>query len=167
MAASLAKAPGGLGAGGSGGGVLVRLVVRSLRSPDRVPSRIGAAERSVSARDPAIRGSGDRAGQPRWAVFCRFSPPPEPPMPYDPRLVEPMRRDLTSAGVEELLTPDAVDAFMRRKGTKLLIVNSVCGCAAGMARPGAKLALKHATKPDHVGTVFARSEEHTSELQSQ
>ena len=76
-------------------------------------------------------------------------------MPYDPRLVEPLRRDLTSAGVEELLTPDAVDAFMRRKGTKLLIVNSVCGCAAGMARPGAKLALKHAVKPDHVGTVFA------------
>jgi putative YphP/YqiW family bacilliredoxin len=76
-------------------------------------------------------------------------------MPYDPRLVEPMRRDLTSAGVEELLTPDAVDAFMKRKGTKMLIVNSVCGCAAGMARPGAKLALKHAVRPEHVGTVFA------------
>jgi putative YphP/YqiW family bacilliredoxin len=76
-------------------------------------------------------------------------------MPYDPRLVEPMRRDLSSAGVEELLTPDAVDAFMRRKGTKLLIVNSVCGCAAGMARPGVKVALKHATRPEHVGTVFA------------
>ena len=76
-------------------------------------------------------------------------------MPYDPRLVEPMRRDLTSAGVEELLTPADVDAFLKRKGTALLIVNSVCGCAAGMARPGAKLALQHGTRPQHVGTVFA------------
>jgi len=76
-------------------------------------------------------------------------------MPYDPRLVEPMRRDLTSAGVEELTTPADVDAFMKRTGTKLVIVNSVCGCAAGMARPGAKLALQHANKPDHVATVFA------------
>jgi putative YphP/YqiW family bacilliredoxin len=76
-------------------------------------------------------------------------------MPYDPRLVEPMRRDLTSAGVEELLTAADVDAFMRRPGTKLLVVNSVCGCAAGMARPGVKLALKHAHRPQHVGTVFA------------
>ena len=76
-------------------------------------------------------------------------------MPYDPRLVEPMRRDLTSAGVEELLTAAAVDAFMRRPGTKLLVVNSVCGCAAGMARPGVKLALQGANRPKHAGTVFA------------
>lgn len=76
-------------------------------------------------------------------------------MPYDPALVEPMRRDLTSAGVEELRTAADVDAFMKRAGTKLLVVNSVCGCAAGMARPGVKLALQHATKPQHVATVFA------------
>lgn len=76
-------------------------------------------------------------------------------MPYDPRLVEPMRRDLTSAGVEELLTPADVDAFMRRPGSKLLVVNSVCGCAAGMARPGVKLSLQHASRPQHAGTVFA------------
>lgn len=76
-------------------------------------------------------------------------------MPYDPRLVEPMRRDLTSAGVKELLTAADVEAFMKQKGTKLLVVNSVCGCAAGMARPAVKLALQHAAKPQHVGTVFA------------
>ena len=76
-------------------------------------------------------------------------------MPYDPALVEPMRRDLTSAGVEELRTAADVDAFMKRAGSKLVIVNSVCGCAAGMARPGVKVALKHGTKPQHVGTVFA------------
>src|SRR5688572_13112440 len=76
-------------------------------------------------------------------------------MPYDPVLVQPMREELSRAGVEELLTPEQVDAFMERPGTKLLVVNSVCGCAAGMARPGVRLALKHGVKPDHVGTVFA------------
>ncbi len=76
-------------------------------------------------------------------------------MPYDPRLVEPMRRDLSSAGVEELLTAADVDAFMQRPGSKLLVVNSVCGCAAGMARPGVKLSLQHAGRPQHAGTVFA------------
>lgn len=76
-------------------------------------------------------------------------------MPYDPRLVEPMRRDLTSAGVEELLTAADVEAFMRRPGTKLLVINSVCGCAAGMARPGVKVALQHGHRPQHLGTVFA------------
>ena len=76
-------------------------------------------------------------------------------MPYDPVLVQPMREELTKSGVEELLTAEQVDTFMKRPGTKLLIVNSVCGCAAGMARPGVKVALKHAIKPQHVGTVFA------------
>jgi putative YphP/YqiW family bacilliredoxin len=76
-------------------------------------------------------------------------------MPYDPLLVQPMREELTKSGVEELLTADQVDAFMKRPGTKLLVVNSVCGCAAGMARPGVRLALKHGVKPQHVGTVFA------------
>jgi putative YphP/YqiW family bacilliredoxin len=76
-------------------------------------------------------------------------------MPYDPVLVQPMREELTGIGVEELTTAAAVDAFMARPGTKLVIVNSVCGCAAGQARPGLAIALKHAKKPDHVGTVFA------------
>jgi putative YphP/YqiW family bacilliredoxin len=76
-------------------------------------------------------------------------------MPYDPVLVQPMREELTRIGVEELTMPEDVDAFMARPGTKLLVVNSVCGCAAGQARPGLTLALKHETHPDHVGTVFA------------
>ena len=76
-------------------------------------------------------------------------------MPYDPVLVQPMREELTAIGVEELTTPEAVDAFMERDGTKLLVVNSVCGCAAGQARPGLAIALNHTVKPDHVGTVFA------------
>ena len=76
-------------------------------------------------------------------------------MPYDPMLVQPMRDDMTSMSVEELLDEAQVDAFMAREGTKLVFINSVCGCAAGQARPALRLALQHATKPDHVGTVFA------------
>ncbi len=76
-------------------------------------------------------------------------------MPYPPEFVQPMRDDLTRLGVEELTTVGEVDAFLDRPGTKLLIVNSVCGCAAGMARPAVALALRHAVRPDHLGTVFA------------
>ena len=64
-------------------------------------------------------------------------------MPYSELLVRPMREELTSAGVKELRTPQEVDAFMNDKtGTAMLVVNSVCGCAAGMARPGVRLALQ-------------------------
>jgi putative YphP/YqiW family bacilliredoxin len=71
-------------------------------------------------------------------------------------LVKPMREDLTRIGVTELLTGADVDAFMAdAKGTSMVVVNSVCGCAAGQARPGIALALKHARRPDRVATVFA------------
>jgi len=76
-------------------------------------------------------------------------------MPYDPMLVQPMRDDMTSMSVEELRDAAEVDAFMAREGTKLVFVNSVCGCAAGQARPALRIALQRNTKPDHVGTVFA------------
>jgi putative YphP/YqiW family bacilliredoxin len=71
-------------------------------------------------------------------------------------LVRPMREELTSAGVQELRTPADVDAFMNEKsGTAMLVVNSVCGCAAGMARPGVRLALEGERRPDRVASVFA------------
>ena len=76
-------------------------------------------------------------------------------MPYDPMLVQPMREDMLSMNADELQDAAAVDAFMAREGTKLIFVNSVCGCAAGQARPALRIALKHGTTPDHVGTVFA------------
>lgn len=67
-----------------------------------------------------------------------------------------MREELTRLGVQELKTPDAVDAFLAQPGkTVMVVVNSMCGCAAAKARPGIALALKHAVKPDVVGTVFA------------
>jgi putative YphP/YqiW family bacilliredoxin len=77
-------------------------------------------------------------------------------VPYSPLLVKPMREELTSAGVQELLTPEDVDTFMADKnGTAMLVINSVCGCAAGMARPGVRLALQHDRRPDRIATVFA------------
>lgn len=77
-------------------------------------------------------------------------------MPYSELLVKPMREELTSAGVEELRTAADVDRFMSEKsGSALLVVNSVCGCAAGMARPGVRQALAEGPRPDRVATVFA------------
>ena len=75
---------------------------------------------------------------------------------YDERFVTPMRQELTRLGVEELRTPDEVDARLKdAKGTTLVVVNSICGCAARMARPAVAMALQHATKPDALTTVFA------------
>jgi putative YphP/YqiW family bacilliredoxin len=80
-------------------------------------------------------------------------------MRYDPRLVQPMREELTRLGFTELLTPDQVDAEVRNQdGTLLVVVNSVCGCAAGRARPGVALALQHQRRPDRLATVFAGME---------
>jgi putative YphP/YqiW family bacilliredoxin len=77
-------------------------------------------------------------------------------VPYSPLLVKPMREELTSVGVQELVTPQDVDNFMNEKeGTAMLVVNSVCGCAAGMARPGVRMALENERRPDRVATVFA------------
>jgi putative YphP/YqiW family bacilliredoxin len=77
-------------------------------------------------------------------------------VPYSELLVRPMREELTSAGVKELRTPEDVDSFMNEKsGTAMLVVNSVCGCAAGMARPGVRLALQGERRPDRVASVFA------------
>jgi len=77
-------------------------------------------------------------------------------MPYDERFVAPMREELTKLGVRELRTPSEVDAQLKdAHGTTLVVVNSICGCAARNARPAVAMALKHATKPDAVTTVFA------------
>ena len=76
-------------------------------------------------------------------------------MMYDERLVAPMRAELTRLGVEELRTAEAVDGKLAGKGTTLVVVNSVCGCAARNARPAVAEALRHATRPDAATTVFA------------
>ncbi|HLS48299.1 MAG TPA: BrxA/BrxB family bacilliredoxin [Gemmatimonadales bacterium] len=77
-------------------------------------------------------------------------------MPYPPALVAPMREEMTRMGAKELTTPQEVDAAIGdQKGTTLVFVNSVCGCAAANARPGLSLALEHALRPQEVVTVFA------------
>ena len=74
---------------------------------------------------------------------------------YPEHFIAPMREELTELGFEELRTPELVDAAVARTGTTLLVVNSVCGCAAGKARPGIAMALNHTRKPMHLTTVFA------------
>jgi putative YphP/YqiW family bacilliredoxin len=77
-------------------------------------------------------------------------------MPYPESFIGPMRQELTRLGVKELRSPDAVDALVRETpGTLMVVVNSMCGCAAGRARPGVALALQHHVTPDVVATVFA------------
>lgn len=77
-------------------------------------------------------------------------------MPYPEIMIRPMREDLTRLGVEEMRTADAVDETIRNsQGTLMVVVNSICGCAAGKARPGVALALQNEVKPDKVATVFA------------
>ena len=80
-------------------------------------------------------------------------------MPYSPLMVMPMKQELTAIGFEELLTPDDVDRWMAAtRGSGMLVINSVCGCAAGQARPGVRLALEHAARPERLATVFAGQE---------
>ncbi len=77
-------------------------------------------------------------------------------MQYPEIMIRPMREDLTRIGVEELRTAEAVDdAVQNTPGALMIVVNSICGCAAGKARPGVALALQHEVKPDRVATVFA------------
>jgi putative YphP/YqiW family bacilliredoxin len=75
---------------------------------------------------------------------------------YDEMIVAPMRQELTRLGIQETRTAQEVDAVLGEKqGTVLVVVNSVCGCAAGMARPAVAMALEHGTRPDKMITVFA------------
>ena len=80
----------------------------------------------------------------------------EKKMPYPEIMIRPMREELTRLGVEELRTPETVDETIQNtEGTVMVVVNSICGCAAGKARPGVALALQHSVRPDKVATVFA------------
>ena len=83
---------------------------------------------------------------------------------YPEFMIAPMREELTRFGVQELRTAREVDdALTQTPGTVMVVVNSVCGCAAGKARPGVALALEHAVKPDLVATVFAGADTEATE----
>lgn len=74
---------------------------------------------------------------------------------YPEHFLAPMRDELTRLGFEELRTPELVDEALARSGTTMVVVNSICGCAAGKARPGIALALRSGVRPTHLTTVFA------------
>ena len=74
---------------------------------------------------------------------------------YPAELVQPMRNELTSVGFDELTDASAVDTALAKEGTTLLVVNSVCGCAAANARPGVRMSLANEKNPDQLTTVFA------------
>ena len=74
---------------------------------------------------------------------------------YPEPFIAPMRAELTRLGFQDLRTPEDVDAAVKQPGTTMIVVNSVCGCAAGKARPGIALALTKGKRPDHLTTVFA------------
>jgi len=90
--------------------------------------------------------------------------PSQPRSMYDERMVSPMRRELTDIGFAELRTAEEVDAALRdAPGTALVLVNSVCGCSARMARPAARLAMAHERKPERLYTVFAGQDAEATE----
>ena len=77
-------------------------------------------------------------------------------MSYPELMIRPMREELTRLGFQELKTPEQVDSTVKdSNGTVMVVVNSICGCAAGKARPGVALALQHESRPDTLATVFA------------
>jgi putative YphP/YqiW family bacilliredoxin len=82
---------------------------------------------------------------------------------YPELMLIPMREELTKAGILEARTSAEVDTALAKSGTTMLIVNSVCGCAAGKMRPGVRLALQHTTKPDQAVTVFAGQDREATE----
>jgi putative YphP/YqiW family bacilliredoxin len=82
---------------------------------------------------------------------------------YPEPFIAPMRAELSRLGFEDLKTPEAVDSAVKQAGTTLIVVNSVCGCAAGKARPGIAMALGKAKRPDHLATVFAGADVEATE----
>src|SRR6202046_5722563 len=82
---------------------------------------------------------------------------------YPEIMIIPMREELTRAGIEEARTAEAVDAALAKPGTTMLVVNSICGCAAGKMRPGVRLALRNQATPDQSITVFAGQDREATE----
>ena len=82
---------------------------------------------------------------------------------YPEMMILPMREELTRAGIQEARSTADIDAALAQPGTTLLVVNSICGCAAGKMRPGVRLALQHTTKPDRSITVFAGQDREATE----
>ena len=83
---------------------------------------------------------------------------------YPEMMVAPMREELTSAGIEEARTADEVENAISQKGTVMVVVNSICGCAAGRMRPAVRAAAQHSVHPDRMVTVFAGQDREARQL---
>ncbi|HLH07554.1 MAG TPA: BrxA/BrxB family bacilliredoxin [Terriglobales bacterium] len=83
---------------------------------------------------------------------------------YPELMVIPMREELTRLGIQELRLPEDVERFVKRAGTNMIVVNSICGCAAGRMRPAVRAALQHTNLPDGIGTVFAGQDRDATEV---
>src|SRR5262249_35355177 len=109
----------------------------------------------ASPASPAAPPKAQSQGSPGRSTKFRMTTG-DATMPYPELLIKPMREDLTRLGIREARTPEEVDAAVTgAQGTVMVVVNSVCGCAAGKARPGVALALGHSVRPQEVITVFA------------
>lgn len=86
---------------------------------------------------------------------------------YPEMMIAPMREELTSAGIAEARTAAEIEDAIRQKGTLMVIVNSVCGCAAGKMRPGVRAAIRHSVRPDRIVTVFAGQDREATEVARQ
>src|SRR3978361_2511980 len=82
---------------------------------------------------------------------------------YPELMLIPMREELTKSGIAEARSAEDVDSALAQPGTTMVVVNSICGCAAGKMRPGVRLALQHTTRPDHAVTVFAGQDREATE----
>ncbi len=82
---------------------------------------------------------------------------------YPEMMIAPMREELTSAGIRETRSAAEVDNAIQQKGTVMVVVNSVCGCAAGRMRPGVRAAVQHSVRPDRIVTVFAGQDREATE----
>jgi len=82
---------------------------------------------------------------------------------YPEMMIAPMRQELTSAGIAEARTADDVSQAVQQKGTVMVVVNSVCGCAAGKMRPGVRAAIQHGVRPERMITVFAGQDREATE----
>jgi hypothetical protein len=132
--------------------------IMSIPSRHSVDETVEIFTRMLAANSITLFATIDHSGEARKASF-EMRPTKLLTVAYPEPLIAPMRADLTRYGVEEARTPADVDRILAEPGVVLMVINSVCGCAAGKARPGIGLALQHPVRPDKAATVFAAGDE--------
>lgn len=138
----------------------------SKTSPSKAPAKRKKTDGTPGHADPSRFGGSVQAVALRHAAKYnegRHHQAPEEPRMYPEIMVIPMREELTRVGIKEARTAEDVDAALAQPGTTLVVVNSICGCAAGKMRPGVRLALQNSVRPDRSITVFAGQDRDATE----